>query len=110
MADIFSNVYEIYEVIVVVFLFLVISAAIVITSNPHYLQAQATATELSYASTLIGDRNFQVDLSYEDTKLRKEGNLIVIEYKDVKVKKNYFGSDIQIEEIEDNKYRLTTIS
>ncbi len=107
MEGIYSGIYEIFEVILAVFLLLVIGGITIAVSSPHYLQATATATEVSYIATLVSNYDTKVQLKYEDTEIDIQEKNILLSYKNTDtLSKGYFGDEVAIVKKTDGNYVL----
>ena len=109
MDGIVRNVYEIFEIIMAVTILLLIGSSILYVANSNNLQASATASEVSYISTLISKSDMIAELDYDETNIKSGDEYVEINYKNSKisVNKNYIGGEVRIIEIEkDEKYRI----
>jgi hypothetical protein len=109
MEGIVRNVYEIFEIIMAVTILLLIGGAILFVADSENLQARATASEVSYISTLISKSNIIAELNYDDTIIQSNPETIKIVYKnnDNFITKKYIGGEVKIIEVDkEKKYRL----
>lgn len=108
------TIFEIFEIIISVSLFILIASAILFISDVNYLKAQAVSIETSYSASLISGKTGNIEINYPEIKeigVELNNNKIVttiINNNKFKLEKNYIGEkDIDIKK-EDNK--ITIIS
>lgn len=89
--------YEIFEIILVVSLFLVISSAILFTSDPEFKNNKLISTEISLVSS-ISNQNSNITFNYPQTyKIHLEqGNKIVSSLGNNQIYSYYIGNNINI--------------
>ena len=108
------SIFEIFEMILAVSLFLTIGSAILFISDPNYAKMQFIGLETTYTTSLISKNDCKVELHYsdiEDIDLSISGNEIVTKIPDknsFSVLKSYIGDkDISIKK---KKNDVTIIS
>lgn len=97
------TIFEIFEMIISVSIFLLIGSAILLISDVNYVKAQSVGIETSYTTSLISGKNAKLILNYpnlEEINLDSNKNKVIIEIKgkeDYKIEKSYIGQkEIQI--------------
>ena len=102
MVDLVRNIYEIFEIVAVVFLFLIVGGAIVALSDPSYTYSSILSTQVHHLShTHSDDSSMEINLeSTEDISLiHQENQLRIGVTGGVKLDSNV-SSHVNIEETE----------
>lgn len=108
------TIFEIFEIIISVSLFILIGSAILVISDVNYLKAQAVSIETSYSASLISGKIGTIEINYpeiEEIGVELNGNKIITTISNnnkFNLEKNYIGEkNLEIKK-EDNK--ITIIS
>ena len=96
-----STLYEIWEMTLAVLLLLVISAGILYVHSPDSVHAKTLANEISYISSIKGDKNYQISLDIEKSKEilienYPDKNTVSVNVGNTVREKKYIGTNIKI--------------
>lgn len=106
------GIFELFEIILPVALFILVLGGIIFVSNPNYSRSYMLEKDISYTSSLISE-NTVVELDLKNTKLEKvqvkaENNKISVNVKDKNPNfltgsgARYFGDGVIIEQKSEN--------
>ena len=107
MTDLNFGLEEIVEYSIIASILLLIGGAILYVSDTDHIRAQASATQLSYISTLItNNEQMRAQISYDQTRIEEQNYKIIAKIDESSYSKNYFGEKISIKQEDANTYQI----
>jgi hypothetical protein len=103
---IIASIFEIWETVLAILLLLTVSAGIIIVNEPDLIHSKTLNNEISYISSIKGNKNYQISIDIEDSeKIELENNQnqnqIILKVGDKSTTKKYIGTNIDIKKEND---------
>ena len=98
---IIASIFEIWESVLAVLLLLTVAGGIIAVNNPDLIHSKTLNNELSYITSIKGNKNYQITLDIEDSENieienNQNQNQITLKVNGETTTKKYIGTNIKI--------------